>query len=287
MTKYIILLGAICTMALSGCYKEDPITAELGKYWRDYDVNSTDPAFKYVSEYWQKYDKVLLYDAEVRDYVYNFQQKNDVEIVNPTDNVYEKIQLFEKLFLKGYSDELRKEILPFNVIIAEKINFTGGTSGPQERDFYATRSFIAFKVTDADLTLDASGIKAKSVAMHKSFILDYCIALEKTAINPKFYEISKAWYSTRDKDDTQLLGIEKAYEKGLLYIESRYNAFQERFLTDYPSKELDTNGYFNLLLNSTDQELTDLRAKWPLINQKAGYYIDMLESLGIDYKQLK
>lgn len=295
MTKYIILLGAICTMAFSGCYKEDPITAELEKYWRDYDVNSTDPAFKYVSEYWQKYDKVLLYDAEIRDYLYNFQQKNDVEIVNSTDKIYEKIQLLEKLFLKQYNDDVKDTVFPFNVILAEKVIYTGGWS-PQEKDYLGSRNFVAFKITDADLALDAAALKKKSIAMHKSFILDYCIVQEKASLK-KFGSVStygSAGYYWAKIDLTYgYTTMAPAYERGFFYVQAWEDSYEPEF-PETPWRHSfrgDVNGdasdYFDQLMKLSDEELAALRAQWPAIDRKMGYFIEMLESLHIDYKQLK
>lgn len=284
MKKYILLLSAFCTLVFSGCYKEDPIHVDLGQYWRDYDVDSSDPAFKFISEYNANFGKHLLYDADTRDYLYNFQQKNAVKIESPTEKIYEKLMLLDELFLQAYTDQVKQQVLPYDLILAEKILY-GTSSTP--KDFFASTNFLAMKITDANLELDAAGKKALSTKMHKAFVLDYCVAMGRVGLSPKFYEVSADWYGKRDPDKTQQFGIEKAYEKGLLYLQSRWNDFQEAFLTDYASKDRDPGDYFDLLLSKTDEELAELRAKWPLVNEKAGYFIEMLESLGIDYKTLR
>lgn len=286
MKKYIIPLVVIFSVALSGCYKEEPINAELGSYWRDYDVNSTDPAFKFVSQYFEKYDKVLIYDAEVRDYVYNFQNKNDIEIENPKDKADEKLRLFDDLFLSGYGDKVKKDIFPFNVIIADSITSSIGEK-PKSIEMHAATNFLAFRVTDNMLTYNATQKKTLSNQMHSMFVLDYCIGFGKVALSPKFYEVSAEWYGKRDKNDSTLMGIDKAHEKGLLYLESRYNAYQEKYLTDYRSKEGDPKDFMNLLLIAPADSIAWLRKTYPKINVKIDYFVDMLESLGIDYTQMK
>lgn len=287
MKKYIIPLVVIFSVALSGCYKEEPIVAELESYWRDYDVNSADPAFKMVSQYFEKYDKVLLYDAEVRDYVYNFQSKNDVEIENPApDKVYEKLLLLDELFLKGYSDSLKKNLFPFNVIIADSITYSGGLN-PASREMHSATNFLAFRITDKMLSYDAVQKKTLSNQMNSMFVLDYCIGFGKVALSPKFYEVSAAWYSKRDDNTTEQKFIDAAHKEGLLYIDSKWNAWQEAWLTDYASRERDPKDYLNLLLIAPADSIERLRKTYPKIDVKINYYVDMLESLGIDYTKIK
>ena len=72
MKKYILLL-LIAGGLLAGCFNEDDIHVEEQSYKRKYDTTSTDPVWKYVSEYYYKYGKLLITDPDSSDYLFNFQ----------------------------------------------------------------------------------------------------------------------------------------------------------------------------------------------------------------------
>ena len=63
MKKYILLL-LIAGGLLAGCFNEDDIHVEEQSYKRKYDTTSTDPVWKYVSEYYYKYGKLLITDPD-------------------------------------------------------------------------------------------------------------------------------------------------------------------------------------------------------------------------------
>ena len=65
MKKYILLL-LIAGGLLAGCFNEDDIHVEEQSYKRKYDTTSTDPVWKYVSEYYYKYGKLLITDPIVQ-----------------------------------------------------------------------------------------------------------------------------------------------------------------------------------------------------------------------------
>ena len=70
----MFLVGFCC------CDDEENIHVEEEGPRRDYDINSTDPVKKIVSEFFFNTGKEFIVDPDSSDYLYNFAEKNGVKM---------------------------------------------------------------------------------------------------------------------------------------------------------------------------------------------------------------
>ena len=68
-----ILMFLLCGLLFIGCFDDETIHADYVAYGRVYDTTSTDPVVKYISQYYYKYNKIIILDPLPGDYMFNFQ----------------------------------------------------------------------------------------------------------------------------------------------------------------------------------------------------------------------
>lgn len=256
MNKLIVFLLVALTV---GCSKEDEINAELGRTKRVYDVNSSDPAIKFVSQFYVEYDKELLFDADSSDWLYNFQRKNEVMISAPDQTptaIMRGIKIVEEMFLQSYPKEIMKTKFPHNIIIADTIRIKGvwSDSPPIDLNTFASRGFIAIRVGDKDKVFSESEKEALSVEIHKSFLVDYFLTNRAAEINlVEFYRLGTPYYglSKPSGATTELL-----YEQG-------FTKWGGQYANMYPTKLEHAKFWAEFLLTKSEEEIEATIAQYP------------------------
>lgn len=251
MNKLMIFLLVALTVS---CSKEEEINAALGKNKRVYDVNSSDPVVKYVSQFYYDYDKELLVDADSTDWLYNFQKKNAVKISAPDQNatvIMRGIKIVEELFLNSYPKETIKKRFPHNIIIADTIKVDGfwASDPPVDVNKFASRGYIAIRVGDKNKVFSESEKIALSAEVHRSFLLEYFVVHRFSELDlVDFYKLGTPYYG---KDKPSGGTIELLYQQGFVKWgqgESWNNKYSTKlehvklwieFLLTKPKEELD------------------------------------------------
>lgn len=193
MKKIITFLGI--GLLLAGCFEEETIHADYVDYGRGYDTTSTNPTWKYVSQYYYKYGKEIILNAEPSDYMFNFQSKNEVRIVPPRqdeEHLANVLQFIREMFLDGYGEQVKKEIFPHAIILGDSIINT--SSEPYRSvDIYTASSYVAFSVNDETLSLTETEKAELSKSWNITF-LNYCMNQIGWTVPEEFY-----LYSTDDE----------------------------------------------------------------------------------------
>ena len=148
MKKIACCLGI--GLLFAACFEDETIHADYVDYGRGYDTTSTNPVWKYVSQYYYKFGKEIILDPDTSDYMFNFQSKNEVRIVPPRQDeahLSEALQFLREMFLDGYSDHVKEKIFPYAVILGDSI--INVSSEPYVKmDICTATSYVAFLVND-------------------------------------------------------------------------------------------------------------------------------------------
>lgn len=119
-SRYIA--AAVLCLAAVACYKEDPITSELGK--PEYTVtDGADSTTHFIYDTWQKTGVFILTDYTSKDYVWNVSalSKNVLSKVK-ADVLPDAVYAVKKSLFDLYSDSFKKQYFPMKVFVADTLN---------------------------------------------------------------------------------------------------------------------------------------------------------------------
>lgn len=204
MKKILIFLW--CGVLLTGCFDNETIHADYVDYGRIYDTTSTDPVLKYISQYYYKLEKILIIDPDTSDYMFNFQMKHKVHIVEPRQeetHLLKGLKFVEDLFFNGYRDDVKKNLFPYAIILADSIY---NTSSKKYVDIYTTTYYIAFLVNDEMLNRSEEEKEEISRNWNSTF-LNYCTNKIGWTVPEEFYLYSDAEYGK--KENWFITGVEE------------------------------------------------------------------------------
>lgn len=277
MTKLYYLLGVLFGMfLLAGCFDEEDIHVDLEHGSRVYDSTSSDPVQKYLAEFYFDYGKEIILDPEVADYVYNFQNKNDVELVALNKEEWaQALDMVRELFLDSYSVKTKKDFFPVNLIIVDSIKDFSGLS-PVMRDMFSSRNFAAFVMDEKKCEMTEEEKEDYSLQMHMAYLSEFCVNNERLLLKEAFYNVSAALYGLQDAFPT----IEEAYEVGFVQV------VQGGWWYPCPSKLEDVEQWIEFLLTTPQEEINEIVEKYDAMRIKYQELLTALKEMGIDYANL-
>ena len=297
MKKYILLL-LIAGGLLAGCFNEDDIHVEEQSYKRKYDTTSTDPVWKYVSEYYYKYGKLLITDPDSSDYLFNFQWKNTLWLKMPDqsqEHLLAGIKFFEEMFSNSFTDEFKKEFFPYSIILADSVVFTGGFSSTKwdPKTIYPVETQISFLISEHTLNLSETEKQDLSFSWLMKFLVDYCTDIRGMGLNidDAFYSTSKEYYG-RYKDPDAVLPKEEWYKRGFLAISdsgyySGWGWSDPYWYTDFPSyPDTDLSLFLKTMCTMDHDELLQIVDEYPKVAIRDNCVKNAFEGIGIDYRNM-
>ena len=281
---YYILAFMLGSFLLTSCFDEDPIHAELEHGKRTYDMTSSDPVIKYISEYYFKYDKEIIFDPDTADYVFNFQEKNDLRLVQLDKSRWEEgLEWLKVNFLNYYTPETIKKSFPQSLIVADTVHYLNWSSFVA-KDLYVSRNMIAFAFDKGKKNLTGTAKKNLVMSYHTNFI-NFCITYERIVIGNQFYEIGSKKYGQYEygKQYTQ----EEAYVAGFVKVSVGKSFWTDEEYTYFPSQADDFSNFLNFLLTGEEDEITRVINTHSAMKIKYDALVSALESGGINYKMLR
>lgn len=286
------------------CFEDQDIQAEYIEYGRHYDVNSPDPVVRYISQYYEKYGKIIITDPDTADYMFNFSMKYNVQIQEPRqeqEHLMKGLKFLEELFLIGYNDEVKNKHFPYAFILADSIY---DIKNDKKVDIYTTSRYIAFLVNDEMLNKSEEE-KVQLSRSWNSIFLNYCIAKEGWTAPEEFYpytdeelkEQETRWFpvegGTEQAPNPPLSDI--YWAKGFPTANWTYNYPPDSYDWDkrvfgYEASS-SRSGYlekFIEFLLTTPQETIDAAIAKHEMLRKAHDVLDnsLKESFGIDYRTM-
>lgn len=286
MKKIVFIL---LLLMFIGCEKDVQYDAPLGKYKRSYDVNSSDPVLRKISEYNAKYDKHIIVDPDSSDYMYNFMVKNKLRIVMPEqtqEHLLYGINMLEELFLNGYGDETRKKFFPYSLIIGDSIISSAGWS-PADVESFTSRNFFALNVGGKTKGLTEQKKKELSIRLHLLFFNNYLIVYRPEFDLTNFYKICSNYGETvnngkNDPDDPKITQ-EQIYARGFI----KGTEFGQYRPTMLPDKTVHAQQWLEFLLSRDPAEIQKIISEYDLMKRNHDELVRVLnKDLGIDYTKL-
>lgn len=297
MGKYILLFALFISILLPGCYNEDAIHAEEDTYKRVYDTTSTDPVFKFVSQYYYKYGKLFIMDPDSSDYLFNFQTKHLLSLTAPEqsqEHLSEALDFLKKMFLNGYDEKIIKDYFPYKILLADTIRYTGNSN--DYRNIYLTEFHISFLVNEEMLNKSEADKIALSREWNYKFLAEYMAKYKGWNVNDDFYlystddeylknfkyETSEEW----TEENFWKLGYAsgKIYEKygqkpdgswGMVKVGYQFAASKAGYLEDYID-----------FLYSSSEETLARALKHEKFKKAYDVLVAALKEVGIDYKNI-
>ncbi len=222
MKKIACCLGI--GLLLAACFEDETIHADYVDYGRGYDTTSTNPVWKYVSQYYYKFGKEIILDPDTSDYMFNFQSKNEVRIVPPRQDeahLSEALQFLREMFLDGYSDHVKEKIFPYAVILGDSI--INVSSEPYVKmDICTATSYVAFLVND-EMIGKTEEEKAELSKQWNITFLNYCFSKIGWTVPESFYLYSNEEYGLRENwwipvagatEDSEPAPLDVVWERG-------------------------------------------------------------------------
>lgn len=219
MKKILIFICSVLLFA--ACYEHEHIQGEYVDYGRAYDTTSTDPAWKFVSQYYYKYAKHIILDPKPEDYIFNFQYKYDVKLNTLRDDkeyITKAVGAFKELFLDCYGEDAREMMFPYALILADSLKSYGNGEYVSKK-IITTDRYIAFAVNDEVINYTEEEKVELSMLWNSTF-LQYCINKMKWTAPEEFYLYSEEEY--KKKENWFITGVEEGdmdavWERGYPY----------------------------------------------------------------------
>lgn len=277
MKRIYYILGVLFgVFFFLGCFDDENIHAEL-EYGRVYDSTSSDPVIKYISKFYFDYDKEIIIDPDTADYVYNFQNKNDLRIVPlKQERRARALDVVKELFFNSYSAKTIKNYFPVNVLVADSILDYSGWN-PKSVDTYSATNFIAFAIDEGKLDLTEEQKYDFSLQMHLEYISKFCVNNDMLDVPNAFYVVSEKLYDATDKVYATL---EEAYNVGFVEI------VKGGYWDPCPSKKEDLQQWLKFLLITPQVEIEEIIEKYTAIRIKYEELSTIVKEMGIDFNDL-
>lgn len=299
MKKIIACLGI--GLLFAACFDDETIHADYVDYGRGYDTTSTNPVWKYVSQYYYQYGKEIILDPDTSDYMFNFQSKNDVYIVPPRqdeEHLSKVLAFLREMFLDGYNENVKQTVFPYAIIVGDSIKIT--SSEPAERDsIYTASSYVAFEVNDGRMNMTEERKEALSKAWNTEF-LNYCMNKVGWVAPEDFYLYSDEEYGEKENwwievegatAETPPASMDIVWERGYPQGKWDYN-FDENWSYVYgysvaSSRSSYLEQFIDFLLSTPQETIDDAITR----HEKLRHAHDALdnalkEAFGIDYRTI-
>ena len=297
MGKYILLFALLAGVLLPGCWNEDAIHVDEGSYKRAYDTTSVDPVFKFASQYYYKYGKLLITDPDSSDYLFNFQTKHQLLLRAPEQSrmhLSEALDFFRKMFLNGYSDEMIKNYFPYKILLADTVCYTG--SGKDYRNIFLTEYHVSFLVNEEMLKKSEEEKSTLSREWNYKFLAEYMAKYKGWKVDEDFYLYPtdglfyKNFKYLTDEEWTEENFWELGYASGKIY--ESYAQKPEGgwgFIKVGYQFAASKAGYlesFIRFLYSNPEETIARACKHAKFKKAYDVLVAALEEMGIDYRKI-
>lgn len=175
--KIIILIAFCCLTLLCSCGREESIHAELGKNPYDITDQPSDPVQHERYVLYRDYQTFLITEPSIADYQFNFQQKNKLLITAPEQSpvlLQQGIALLHEVFLDIYPESFKKKHMPYSLLLAESIIYTGYENIRPLYQAYGANRFLVMGGVKAGMeTYDDTRKRIIKSEINAAYWIDY------------------------------------------------------------------------------------------------------------------
>ncbi len=190
----------MAALALSSCYHEKDITAEIGK--PQYVIeDSEDSVGHFIYEFYQNYGVYILYDYSELDYRWNL---NSTELLNEDYNFIRQkdkaalslgIEYLEKTLFQFYNDGFKQKYFPIKILLADTIINGSYSSGNKDDIAFTGRNYLAIGRIRQDLeNLSDEELKERRGIIHGKLWANNIYTNGLIEIPQEFFEPGLEYY---------------------------------------------------------------------------------------------
>jgi len=259
MNKLFYILTA--AILFFGCYDKEKLEPSIIE--NDFAVeDSSDPIDHYRYEIYSKYNTKIMFEYDTIFYRWStkFYQKG-LKYTEQKDRkaLEEGVNFLKDNFISKYSEEMKK-ILPPYILLSESIEFTNSYSG---KTSHWITSYGISHICLGEVRLGLKDLKTEDpetfrelvVSLHTRFFRRYLLQNEIITIPDEFYSYSKIYYGE------WYLGAPNGMRPDIGFL--KLNSWG-----DAPSESSDVLSYLTTIMDSTDEELTELLESYPMVRKK-------------------
>lgn len=294
--KNIWILSVLWCIIMTGCYKEDTLSPSpepedvyglhtLPQGNHDYDAR--------ILDLYGRYGRLILYKFEGRDFFWSMGadirwKYNGIMTTTgldaiPADDRYvgRQLDILEKCFLNYFPDTLLSRILPFKILLTDRILRMPLLYGPPDSarleypDASEAADYIAIaRGNETNQTMTATEINAFKVAVCNLF-MKRCVALNKILRSTEFANAT-AYSTLITPANMYSYGIFKA---GVRILDADWEAYVEKIISTPLAAMEATGGILHPGMDTAGK----VRKKYNIITAyfKDKYHID-LQAIGND-----
>lgn len=265
----------MAALALTSCYHEKDITAEIGE--PQYVIeDSDDPVDHFRYEFYQNYGVYILYDYSELDYRWNLNnpdllEDDDCNFIRQKDKAALSlgIDYLEKTLFQFYDDGFKQKYFPIKILLADTIiNWAYG--GSKDEIVYTGRNYIAFGQIRKDLEkLTDEQLKERRGIIHGKLWANNIYSNGLIEIPQEFFEPGLEYYG-------KTIGVDADPRAFGFWIGKKSgNA------TMAPSQSEDVESFFRMITSHTQAEMEAEMADYELLKNK---YEILLNCLNTKYQ---
>lgn len=238
-------------------------------------------------------------DPDTSDYLFNFNSKNALWILQPEQSqvhLMAALKFFEEAFLNTFTDDFKKEVFPFQIILADSVVYTGSMDVSEKwrpDSIFITEHRIFFNISEHTLNFSEERKEKLSFDWLLTFFSKYCIELKKDGlkIDDIFYTTSQKYYGTWRSEGSygthKQLEKEDWYERGFLSIQGSGGSAEWGYFTHFPNyTDSDFRMFFTAMCTMDHDELMAIVAKYPRVATRYNCVKTALETIGVNYRTM-
>lgn len=274
-----IAAAALCLAAVA-CYKEDPITSELGE--PAYTVtDGSDSMTHYIYETWQKTGVFILTDYTSKDYVWNVSalSKNVLSKVDASV-LPDAVSAVKTALFDVYSDSFKKQYFPMKVFLAESLTTSYASNVPAG---YGRSYLVAAGLSSETLPMSAEAALAYKGKIN-AMLWGYFIYMNRLIDIPEgfFSPCADVYEASYERDTNKDVAG---------YINSigfwRYDETNIVYAHMAPSRAKDVADFVEMITTHTKSEMDALMDGFPILYMKYNILLEAVKTAcGIDLQAI-
>ena len=278
--KYFTVICLLLAVGLSGCYKEDVITSELGVDNLK-PIDSSDPLDHYIYEFFNQYGSYVLYEYDTLNYKWDFNTLKHVSFVQQKDKavLLKGIQHMEDAFVKLYSEDFRKKYLPVKILLADSINDTESNGQLNKFSESATAYLAIGRLHVGIEDISTEEFNQSKAAINYDFWMGYLMANGKLSIPASFYKPSEGLYHVDLKALSENAGNPSIDPKKYGFWadqNGKPNGTYFHFWT--PNEDQDVEQFFEKILSHTQEEMIQMMEGYPKLQDKYNILVSQIQN---------
>ncbi len=290
--KYFSIV-IILVLLITGCYKHDEISSELGEPVLEPKDNPNDPVDHFIYDFYKNYGVFIQYDYDTVDYQWDMRSRNlnTYPLQKDKEIIKDGLEYLDKIFFSQYSDEFKKNHFPVKILLADSINIVWSGENILDRiSNYGLSNIAVGRIREGIAELDSDSLNILKGSINADFWAGYLFSHDKYNLPYTFFKISEDYYgqnlyNLEENEDVAGPDIDmKSYGFWANYNSPEKDPENSWFA---PDTQIDIWQFINMITSHTKDEMDQLMSGYNKMKDKYNYIIDYTkEHFGVDLQEI-